>query len=100
MTHCKIGVNLGCTRCEKSSFINVFHITTTYSFSFFITISEKINAKSQKNRIFLIIFDSYPIKILKIDENAFNLYNHYFVKCNKIFFINRNEMYQFFTFFV
>ena len=64
MTHCKIGVNLGCTRCEKSSFINVFHITITYSFSFFITISEKINAKSQKNRILLIIFDSYPIKIL------------------------------------
>ena len=23
MTHCKIGVNLGCTRCEKSSFISI-----------------------------------------------------------------------------
>ena len=55
MTHCKIRVNLGFTRCEKSSIMYVSHITITYSISFFITIAGKMNAKSHKTKIFLYL---------------------------------------------
>ena len=58
MTCCKMGVNLGCTRSERSNMIDMFYITLTNYYSFFITFSLKIKAKSCKTD-FLINFDNY-----------------------------------------